>query len=140
MTNRKLNDKAAEWICALGLTGKRNEAYLHYRELFHSIVKTEATKQRRAASAGLFLMQTDQPAIWTKMITDEIVVYHAGIPLQQLLIYPDGTFEERIVGADILSGEIPQSIIPFGTWKFQRLLNPPNPESFGLFGSILIPA
>ncbi len=134
-----INGSATEWVKALDLTQNRGNSYPRYRQLYQSIVKTEASKVRRAASCALFLASADDAPCWSKLITDEIVVYHAGASLQQLLILPDGTLEERIVGSDILSGEIPQSIIPFGTWRFQRILNQETAGDFGLFGSIVVP-
>lgn len=139
MADNKINGSAAELATALSLCDTRGNSYPRYRQLYRSIVKTDATKVRRAASCGMFLATTEDTPVWSKLITDEIVVYHAGMSLQQLLILPDGTLEERIVGADILSGEIPQSVIPFGSWRLQRLLDDTAADGFGLFGSIVVP-
>ena len=75
---------------------------------------------------------------WHMVKSDEIWMYHAGSPAIQLLLLPDGTFEERIVGPDVLGGEFPQSLIPAWTWQSTVLLDR-SEQSWGLFGAVVCP-
>ena len=65
-------------------------------------------------------------------------MYHAGSSAVQLLLLPDGTFEERVIGPDVLSGEFPQSLIPAWTWQ-STVLTDRSEESWGLFGAVVCP-
>ncbi len=131
-------------IAALRLHTTLGGFFRHRRELFRSVVKTQATKQRNASSSALFLLRKDEPLpdIWYQLRTDELLVHHAGASLTVRMIHPDGTCEEQAVGPDILSGELPQCFVPAWTWR--RLLLPEDGKSseysWGLYGSFVSPA
>ena len=110
-----MKPSADEIAQALGLE-KHVEGGM-FRELFRSVVRTHATKQRRAATSIFYLLRGNEVSRWHMVKSDEIWMYHAGSPAVQLLLLPDGTFEERIVGPDVLGGEFPQSLVPAWTWQ-----------------------
>ncbi len=66
-------------------------------------------------------------------------MYHGGSSAIQLLLFPNGKWEERKIGCDIVNGERPQSIIPAGTWQ-AAILTDQSESSWGLFGAVVIPA
>ncbi len=109
-----------------------------FRELYRSVVRTHATKQRRAATSILYMLEGQDVSAWHLVKSDEIWMYHAGSSAIQLLLLPDGTFEERVVGPDVLSGEFPQSIIPAWTWQ-ATVLTDRSEGSYGLFGAVVCP-
>jgi predicted cupin superfamily sugar epimerase len=47
--------------------------------------------------------------------------YYIGEPLEVLLLYPDGTGEIKVLGADLNGGMRPQLLIPAGTYHMSRL-------------------
>ena len=55
-----------------------------------------------------------------------------------MLLFPDGKWEDTIIGADLENGQRPQSVIPAGTWQAAGLLDR-SPESWGLFGAAVFP-
>ncbi len=85
-----------------------------------------------------YLLQEQQRSDWHKVVKDEIWLYHAGSPAVQLLLFPDGHFEERLIGPPGSGGE-PQSLIPAGVWQAAVLLDK-SPDSWGLFGAVVVPA
>ena len=131
-----MNPSADEIAQALGLE-KHVEGGM-FRELFRSVVRTHATKQRRAATSIFYMLRGNEISRWHMVKSDEIWMYHAGSPAIQLLLLPDGTFEERIVGPDVLGGEFPQSLIPAWTWQSTVLLDR-SEQSWGLFGAVVCP-
>lgn len=131
-----MNPSADETAQALGLQ-EHTEGGM-FRELYRSVVRTHATKQRRAATSILYMLRGKEISRWHMVKSDEIWMYHAGSPAIQLLLFPDGTFEERIVGPGILSGEFPQSLIPAWTWQSTVLLDRSD-GSWGLFGAVVCP-
>lgn len=86
-----------------------------------------------------YLMQSNNYSSWHKVSGDEIWLYHAGIPAIQLLLFPDGSWTERIIGPDISSGHVPQSLIPAGTWQAAVLLSRETAD-WGLFGAAVFPS
>lgn len=43
--------------------------------------------------------------------------WYAGVPLWLLLLHPDGTVEEPVLGPDLVAGQRPQLVVPAGTWQ-----------------------
>lgn len=87
-----------------------------------------------------YLLANGQLSSWHKLnSSDEIWYFHAGSPVLQMLIFPDGSSTERVVGSDIADGHEPQSLIPAGTWQAAQLLAP-EPDAWGLFGAAVFPA
>lgn len=133
---------SSELIEALGLKEGERKHFPVYREIFRSVVRTQATKQRRAASSVLFMFTPDaSKELWYMLRTDEVISYHAGLPMKLTLIHPDESWDERIVGADVLSGEFPQCLIPAWTWRHMELLpvDEKTEDSWGLFSSFVSP-
>lgn len=51
---------------------------------------------------------------------DETWVHVAGAPARMLLLHPDGSHEECLLGTGIESGEVPAVRVPSGTWQAAR--------------------
>jgi predicted cupin superfamily sugar epimerase len=47
----------------------------------------------------------------------EIYAHHAGAPLRMLLLHPDGTATEPVLGSDLAAGQRPQLVVPAGVWQ-----------------------
>ena len=87
---------AQEIAQVLGLQEHREGGM--FRELYRSVVRTHATKQRRAATSIFYMLRARDVSTWHLVKSDEIWMYHAGSSAVQLLLLPDGTFEERVIG------------------------------------------
>ena len=75
-------------------------------------------KQSRSAGTCIYyLLDGKTISAWHKLEADEIWLYHLGIPARQLLLFKDGSWEERLIGPNLSNGERPQSLIPGGTWQ-----------------------
>lgn len=129
-----------EIIEALELEPMNDEACIgYYREMYTCPVNADHEKERPASSLIYYLMPGGMFDPWHKLASDEILVYHAGVPMQQLLIYPDGKTEEYILGPDPTQGHVQQVIIPAGTWMGFRIMTD-DPDSWGLYGVFCSPA
>ena len=74
-------------------------------------------KERAAASLIYYLMTRDVPIDpWHILTSDEVLLYHGGAPMIQLLLYPDGRWEEVVLGPEVDKGQVMQKVIPAGTW------------------------
>ncbi|NCC51491.1 MAG: cupin domain-containing protein [Spartobacteria bacterium] len=110
----------------------------YYKEMYACEIRADHEKRRPAASLIYYLMPGGLFDPWHKLASDEILVYHAGAPMQQLLIYPDGSFKEIVLGPDPTKGHAPQIIIPAHTWMGFRILDD-TPEAWGLYGVFCAP-
>ncbi|NCD34691.1 MAG: cupin domain-containing protein [Spartobacteria bacterium] len=109
-----------------------------YKEMYACSINAAHAKARPASSLIYYLMPGGLFDPWHKLSSDEILVYHAGAPMQQLLIYPDGTMQELILGPDPTKGHHPQIIIPAETWMGFRILDD-DPDAWGLYGVFCSP-
>jgi predicted cupin superfamily sugar epimerase/mannose-6-phosphate isomerase-like protein (cupin superfamily) len=73
-----------------------------------------------------------------KLKTDEVWHFHAGSPLELLLLRPDGKSEVVILGADILAGQHAQYTVPAGVWMGARPQQT-GAEAYGFFGTTMAP-
>ncbi len=109
-----------------------------FREIYRSNLKIEKL-ERTCGTSIYYLLRANEISKWHKVASDEIWYYHAGISAVQLLIFSDEHIEKRIIGGNVIAGEIPQSFIPAGTWQAAMLIfNEIN--DFGLFGAAVFPS
>jgi predicted cupin superfamily sugar epimerase len=47
----------------------------------------------------------------------EVFHFYAGAPAHMLLLRPDGSVEERVLGIDVSNGQRPQVVVTPGTWQ-----------------------
>ena len=109
-----------------------------FNESYRSKTLAITRKPRSSGTCILYLMTDKDVSRWHKVASDEIWLYHAGSPALQLLLFPDGSWQERIIGPEIARGQNPQSVIPAGTWQAAVLLDR-TPDSWGLFGAAVFP-
>ncbi len=109
----------------------------YFNELYRSKEKN-AAGDRCIGTSIYYLMKPGNQSRWHKVKSDEIWLYHCGTPAIQLLLFPDGSWEERVIGGNIENGQRPQSIIPAETWQ-AAVLADNSPECWGLFGAVVFP-
>lgn len=110
-----------------------------FREIYRSELLVDAGgRQRRCGTAIYYLMTRRDVSAWHKVDSDEIWVYHGGSPAEQFLIFPGGRTEKRIIGGGLENGQLPQSVIPAGTWQAAVLLDR-SADAWGLFGALVFP-
>lgn len=51
------------------------------------------------------------------LVTDEVWYHHMGPAAKLFLIYPDGKCEVKLLGQDLVNGELPQITVPRGVWQ-----------------------
>ena len=131
---------AREVIKSLNLQVMSDEACPgYYRPTYESKLRASLSRDRAAASLIYYLMTKDvQIDPWHILVSDEILLYHAGAPMIQMLLYADGTWEEVVLGPDVRKGEIMQKLIPAGTWMGFVKKGDPRYD-WGLYGVMVVP-
>lgn len=81
----------------------------------------------RALGSGIyfFLTTEDFSAMHRLSQSVESFHWHAGDPVELLMLHPDGTGETRRLGGRITAGEQPIVIVPRNTWQGSRLADSP---------------
>jgi predicted cupin superfamily sugar epimerase len=91
-----------------------------------------------AGTAGIGLFCEDPPSrsLFHRLEHDEIWHFYAGDPLRLVLLRPDGSDEEVLLGGDVLGGGRVQHVVPAGTWMAGEVA--PG-GSWSLFGCTMAP-
>lgn len=111
----------------------------YFREIYRSGIPAGAAGEFCCATFIYYLMTPNNFSRWHKVAKDEIWSYQSGAPAVQLLLYADGSHEERIIGPDIAAGHSPSSVIPAGTWQAAVLKPDEKKYDWGLFAAIVAP-
>lgn len=93
---------------------------------------------RPAATAIYGLVTRNEFSALHRLKTDEIWHYYAGVPLELLLLYPDGHTLVVTLGPDVLGGHHPQFTVHAGTWMGARPQSD-TLEAYTLFGRTMSP-
>lgn len=95
----------------------------YYRRTYNSphtvsITKPDgSTVQRKTMTSIFFLLTTDSKIGYMhKNKCDIVLYYQLGLPTHCLLLHPDGTLEENVLGPDILVGHKLQVFVPGDSW------------------------
>jgi hypothetical protein len=73
-----------------------------------------------------------------RLATDEMWHFYGGVPIEMLLLFPDGHGETVVVGPDVLAGQRPQFLVPRGVWQGSRPIATSD-SSYSFFGTTLTP-
>lgn len=100
-------------------------------------INTDRTSQQRPLCTSIYYMFTNEKPIgyFTRNKSTIVHYFHAGSPLNYLVIHPDGRLEKVILGADVTQGHKPQLVVKAGCWKATRLKQ----GEFGLLSEAVSP-
>ena len=106
--------------------------------LFAQTWRGEERDGRPVGTAILVLLTTagDHFSAMHRLPIDEVWHFHAGDPIELLLLHGDGSSTLTVFGPDIVAGAVPQVIVPAGTWMGGRV-RPGG--SWSLFGTTMAP-
>jgi predicted cupin superfamily sugar epimerase len=94
---------------------------------------------RPTGSAILFLITREGFSALHRLGVDEIWHFHAGDPVELVLIDPaGGTLTSRVLGPDPCGAHAPHAVVPAGVWQGARLLAAN--RGWALLGCTLSPA
>ena len=103
-------------IAALGLVPHPEGGW--YRQTWAA---GAAAGARPAGTAILFLLAEGERSHWHRVDATEIWHFHAGAPLALSMAASDtGPAVAHRLGPDLMTGEMPQLIVPAGYWQAAR--------------------
>ncbi len=88
------------------------------------------------AIVALFAREPRSFSAFHRLAYDEIWHYYGGDPFRLLLLFPDGTSRDVVMGQDIAAGQHVQFTVPAGTWQAGDILDE---GSYALFGCTMAP-
>ena len=88
------------------------------------------------AMIGLYCEDPPSHSRFHRLPVDEVWHFYGGDPLRLILLHPDGSSEDVIMGANPLAGERVQYVVPAGSWQAGHLVAG---GRYALFGCTLAP-
>lgn len=88
------------------------------------------------AMIGLYCDDPDSFSCFHRLPTDEIWHFYGGDPLRLVLLHPDGSSEEVVMGGDLHAGQRVQFVVPAHTWQAGHMVRG---GRYSLFGCTMAP-
>ncbi len=99
---------------------------------------SDANEGRSVKTAIYYLMTPHAFSALHRLPSPELFHFYLGDPVEQLLLFPDGTGRLVRLADDLLAGERPQSLVPGGVWQGARLAAGGD-HGFALLGTTMAP-
>jgi predicted cupin superfamily sugar epimerase len=74
------------------------------------------------AMLGLYCDEPRSVSLFHRLSADEVWHFYAGDPLRLVLLHPDGSSQDVVMGGDPLKGQQVQFVVPAGVWQAGHLL------------------
>lgn len=88
------------------------------------------------AMIGLYCEEPLSQSFFHRLPVSEVWHFYGGDPIRMILLNPDGSSDEIVLGSDPLLGQKIQFVIPAGVWQGAHLANG---GVYGLFGCTMAP-
>jgi predicted cupin superfamily sugar epimerase len=69
------------------------------------------------STAIYYLLAAPAFSAMHRLDATEVFHFYAGAPARMLLLHPDGSASEPVLGTDLAAGARPQVVVPAGTWQ-----------------------
>lgn len=89
------------------------------------------------STAILYLLIAPDVSALHRLEGPELYHWHAGAPLEMLLLHPGGHVESPILGPDLAEGQRPQVVVPGGVWQGSTPLG--GASAWSLVGTTMAP-
>lgn len=125
----------ARWIEEYGLRPLPVEGTL-FAETWRSVQEVAPGRPMGTSMIGLYCEEPLSRSRFHRLTADEVWHFHAGDPLRLVLLYPDGSSRDVLLGPDVHRGHRVQFVVPAGVWQAGHLV----PGGVGaLYGCTLAP-
>ena len=85
---------------------------------------------------GLYSDDPPSRSLFHRLDFDEVWHFYLGGPIRLVLLHPDGSSTEVVMGHDLLAGQVVQHVIPAGVWQAGELVAG---GAWALFGCTMAP-
>jgi predicted cupin superfamily sugar epimerase len=105
-----------------------------FASTYVSRLKTETGDPISTAIIGLYANNPNSFSSFHRLQHDELWHFYAGDPLRLVLLHPDGSSRDVILGPDFAAGQYVQFTVPAHTWQAGQTLG-----AYSLFGCTMAP-
>lgn len=88
------------------------------------------------AMIGLYCREPLSRSLFHRLDSDEVWHFYSGDPFRLILLKPDGSSEDVIMGGNPLEGQYVQFVVPAGVWQAGELLED---SDYALYGCTMAP-
>ena len=92
--------------------------------------------ERNYSTCIYFLLTSDTFSAFHKIKQDEMWHFYDGSPIMIHMIYPDGEYASIKLGLNLANGEVPQAVVPGGTYFGSEMISK---SDFALVGCTVAP-
>ncbi len=103
---------------------------------YRSGTEIESGKPYGTAIVAMYCNEPYSASCFHRLPVDEIWHFYGGDPLRLILLYPDGSSRDVIMGSDPLKGQLVQFVIPAGVWQAGHVAEG---GLYSLFGCTMAP-
>ena len=124
---QNLSTRISEILNKLNLQPHPEGGY--FRETYRSsgVVNSDSLGEnyigeRNFSTCIYYLLTSEMFSAFHRIRHDEIWHFYDGSPIELHCISPDGIYSKTVIGRDIENGEIPQLVVPGGSWFGARVI------------------
>ena len=107
-----------------------------FKSTYCSSMETGGGTPAGTAMIGLYCENPLSVSCFHRLPYDEIWHVYGGDPFKLILLYPDGSSEEILLGCDPLKGQRVQFVVPANTWQAGSIISG---GRYALFGCTMAP-
>ena len=108
----------------------------YFLSTYRSVENTDTGGPVGTAMIGLYSNDPLSRSLFHRLAFDEVWHFYRGDPFRLVLLHPDGSSAELVMGPDLLAGQVVQLVIPAGVWQAGELV--PGGR-WALFGCTMAP-
>ncbi len=103
---------------------------------YRSAQEMDGGKPFGTAMIGMYCDEPHSMSLFHRLPVDETWHFYGGDPLRLVLLFPDGSSKDIIMGTDTFKGQLVQFVIPAGVWQAGHMIDG---GIYSLFGCTMAP-
>jgi predicted cupin superfamily sugar epimerase len=107
-----------------------------FTSTYRSVQEFDGERPFGTAIIAMYCEDPPSRSLFHKLPVDEVWHFYAGDPLRLVLLFPDGSSRDVIMGHDPLKGQLVQFVIPAGVWQAGQVAAG---GRYALFGCTMAP-
>ena len=107
-----------------------------FASTYRSSTELDSGKPFGTAMIGMYCNEPESHSLFHRLPVDEVWHFYGGDPLRLVLLYPDGSSRDVILGSEPLQGQLVQFVIPAGVWQAGHVAAG---GAYALFGCTMAP-
>lgn len=107
-----------------------------FAQTYRTAAEVDPGHPTGTAMIGMYCEEPRSESLFHRLTIDEVWHFYGGDPLRLILLYPDGSSRDVILGPDPLAGHEVQFVVPAGVWQAGHLVTG---GTHALYGCTLAP-